>query len=69
MAPAELSAAFLAAVEQARSKSLDEMAELLAPTFPPGADVRGVLSGDVDLRTLLPDEPGGMAKFFEGQTS
>jgi DNA-binding protein YbaB len=65
MAPAELSAAILAAHEEARSKSLDEMAAMLAPTFPAGADVRGVLSGKADLRSLLPGEPRGAGNFVQ----
>ena len=56
MAPAELSAAILATIDEARESALDQAAELLAPMLPPGLDARQVMRGTADIGAVLPAE-------------
>ncbi|MET8759556.1 YbaB/EbfC family nucleoid-associated protein [Lentzea sp. NPDC004782] len=57
MAPAELAAVVLKVVGDAQRQIVEEAADVIAPTLPPGVDARGLLSGDIDLQTLIPSEP------------
>jgi DNA-binding protein YbaB len=57
MAPKELSAAILATVREAREKSLDEAAAILAPMLPDGMDARQIVAGKADLAAMVPNEP------------
>lgn len=57
MAPRELSAAILATIREAREKSLDEAAAILAPMLPDGLDARQIVAGKADLTAMMPEEP------------
>ena len=57
MAPAELAAAIMSTLDEARDKALDQAADLLAPMLPPGLDARSVMRGTADIGAVLPAEP------------
>ena len=55
--PKELASIIVATVTQAREKIAEQVAELVAPTLPPGFDARAMMSGSADVREVLSDEP------------
>lgn len=57
MPPAELASVILATFAEARSKALDEVANLMAPLLPPGVPARDLVAGDVDLVEPMPENP------------
>lgn len=57
MAPSELAAAILSTIGEARSKALDEAAELLSPMLPSGMAARDIVAGKADLQAMMPVEP------------
>ncbi|HKT00217.1 MAG TPA: YbaB/EbfC family nucleoid-associated protein [Rugosimonospora sp.] len=57
MAPVELATALMNTINEARDMALDEAGEILAPSLPPGLSARAMLTGQVDLRSMLPDTP------------
>jgi hypothetical protein len=58
MAPKELAAVLMDTVHAAREMAIDEAGEILAPSLPPGLNARAMLTGQVDLPSLLPTNPG-----------
>lgn len=58
MAPAELASVVLKTIVDAQRQVAGQAAEVIAPTLPPGVDARKLMSGDVDLQSLLSPEPG-----------
>jgi DNA-binding protein YbaB len=57
MAPAELTAALLATIAEAREKALAMVKELMEPEMPKGSNFIDVFTGKAELPDALPDEP------------
>lgn len=57
MPPLELSAAVLETITAARDLALSEAAEILAPSMPAGVNAHALLSGSMDLQSMLPKTP------------
>jgi DNA-binding protein YbaB len=53
MAPAELASVIVKTIQDARAKSLEASAGLLAPMLPEGFSAEDMLSGKVDLQSML----------------
>ncbi|MGI4895461.1 MAG: YbaB/EbfC family nucleoid-associated protein [Janthinobacterium lividum] len=59
MAPADLGKAILETVKKAQQLVTEEMATIMSPTMPGGLDVRDLVDGTADLRSLLPAAADG----------
>lgn len=53
----ELAKVLVTTIEDARSRALDKLADLLAPMLPPGLDPRQVVRGTAELDTVMPADP------------
>jgi DNA-binding protein YbaB len=56
LAPAELSALILDTLGQARSEAREESAALLTPLLPPGFNAKNLVSGEITVDDMLPEE-------------
>lgn len=57
MTPTELAAVVLETITAAREQATAEAATVLAPSMPAGVDAQALLSGSVDLQSMLPETP------------
>jgi DNA-binding protein YbaB len=57
MAPAELSAAVMATISQAKDKAQRKLSELMAPELPPGVNFLDVLQGKAELPAMAKFDP------------
>ncbi|MEV7320191.1 YbaB/EbfC family nucleoid-associated protein [Streptomyces sp. NPDC093970] len=57
LTPAELAEVLMTSVREAQEKVADEVSELLAPHLPAELNVRGVLRGEANATSGLPDAP------------
>jgi DNA-binding protein YbaB len=57
MAPAELTAALLATIADAKQKALEMVRELMEPELPKGSKFIDIFTGKAEMPDALPDEP------------
>jgi DNA-binding protein YbaB len=57
MAPAELTAALMSAISEAKDKALAMVTEVMEPELPKGSKFLDIFTGKAELPSVLPSEP------------
>ena len=57
LTPVELASMIMKVVDEAQHEARRKVADLLTPQLPAGVSAEALLAGDIELTTVLPDDP------------